>query len=356
LFKLLKRHLAFISVISVLPIFIATPTLGASPSPKGDSTKGVTGLFIKEVAGAEITSLNSDYAFDPASSLKALVALYAFNQIISGKINLEQTIPSITSSNPHGCSKFKSNTTETLQQAIKQMMQISDNDRTTALIKYFNAKKLNAFAKSIGLKKTTIKLVQVKPGFIPIGCVDPKFDQNDPKTVSGNYSSLRDLTKIWETASNLKEPFRQQFMNLTAGREMFETEGYDYSGIWSEIVKISREEAPVGLSSIKVGQFLNLIHSNTKGGSNSLCYKTANCTNVRWWVSIINLTTIPYCSSDGGLSSRTYVWGYFSAKFNSNSAIYEEANPALTSFFRVRAEPLRELIRNSLNNWEFCSA
>ena len=356
MFKLFERYLSLISVISLLPILFGAPTLGASPSPKVESTRGVTGIYVKEVAGAEINSLNSDYPFDPASSLKTLVALYAFNQIILGKVTLEQPIPSITSSNPHGCSKFKSNATETLQQAIKQMMQISDNDRTTALIKYFDVKKLNAFAKSIGLKKTTFKIVQVKPGFIPIGCIDPNFDQIDPKTVSGNYSTLRDLTKIWETASNLREPFRQQFMNLTAGREMFETEGYDYSGIWSEIVKISREEAPVDLSSTRVDQFLNLIHSNTKGGSNSLCYKTANCTNVRWWVSMINLTTIPYCSSHGGLSSRTYVWGYFSAKFTSNSAIYEEANPALTSFLRVKAEPLRALIRNSLNNWEFCSA
>ena len=322
--------------------------------PSNRPKKQVDGLFVKEVGGGEITNLNSDLAFDPASSLKTLVALYAFNEITLGNISLQQTFPSIKSPDPHGCSKYESNASDTFRLAIKQMMQISDNNRTTSLIQYFTVKKINAFAKSIGLKDTSFKVVSEKPGFIPIGCVDPQFDPINPTTVSGNYSSLRDLTKIWEFANNLKEPLRQQFMELTAGRKMFDTEGYDYSGIWPELEKIAKEESPPNLANYKLNQFINLMDSNTKGGSNALCYKTENCTYVRWWVSMINLTKIPVCLNDGKLSSRSYVWGYFTANSDSNSAVYEPTNPALKNFLSVKAEPMREQIRNSLKNWNSC--
>lgn len=325
-------------------------------SSTAESKNSVQGLYVKQVDGNEISNINSDFKFDPASSLKVLVALYAFNEMILGKISLKQTFPSITSSNPRSCSNYKSNTSETFQQAIKEMMQKSDNDRTTALIQYFSAKKLNNFSKSIGLKNTSIKLVDEKPGFIAIGCVDPKFDRVDPTTVSGNYSTLRDLTKIWENANNLKEPFREQFMSLTAGREMFEVEGYDYSGIWPQLVKIVREEAPANLSNVSLDQFINLMYSNTKGGSNALCFKNKNCTYVRWWVSMINLTKIPYCLSGGKITNKTFVWGYFLAKSDSNSAVYEQNNSALKNFLNIGAEPMREQIRNSLQNWDTCSS
>ena len=348
--------LSLLMVFSLPFAFSATDPIATRISNLFNSKNGIHGIYLREINGKEISNFNGDYAFDPASSLKALIALYTFTEIAQKRIGLQDQFSSLTSSDPHGCSAKSKKINESFQAAVKQMMQISDNDKTTALITYFGAKKLNAFAKSIGLKRTSIKTFNTAPGFNPIGCVVPGYDLKNPATISGNFSTLRELTKIWELANNLPEPYRQQFMSLTAGKEMSESEGYDFTGIWPLLQQIVYDEAPSGLSQEKVTKFISLMRSNTKGGSNAGCFKKGNCSTVRWWVSMISLTGIPTCTSDGSISQRNFVWGYFSANSDSKSLVYELANPALMGFLKVGAEPMREQIHDALQDWDKCSS
>lgn len=343
-----------------------TPTPTPTPAPSDiiatrifkffDSANGLHGVYLKKLNGGVISDFQSNIAFDPASSLKALVALYVFDQAVNGKLNLLDSFPSISSGNPHGCSPSKANIRESFELAVKQMMQISDNNRTTALISYFGALRLNSFARSIGLANTTFRIASDVPGFNPMGCVDPLVDTVNPRAVSGNFSTLQDLTRIWELANALPEPFRQQFMNLSAGREMYEAEGYDFTGVWPGLQKIVLEEAPATLERAKLNNYIKLMRSNTKGGSNALCFKTENCTTVRWWVSMISLTTIPMCDANSVIKLDSFVWGYFSANADSTSTLYNEVNPAIRGFIKVGAEPMREQIRKSLENWRTCDS
>ena len=319
-----------------------------------DSTNGFQGVYLKKLNGGVIADYQSTLAFDPASSLKALVALYVFDQAVNGKLNLLDEFPSISSGNPRGCSPSKTNTRESFETAIKLMMQVSDNDRTTALISHFGAFRLNSFARSIGLANTSFKITTDALGFNPFGCVDPFVNKVNPLSVSGNFSTLQNLTRIWELASALPQPFRQQFMNLTAGREMSDNQGYDFTGIWPALQRIVLEEAPATLERVKLDKYIQLMRSNTKGGSNALCFKTENCTTVRWWVSMISLTSIPICDANGVINLDTYVWGYFSANADSASTIYDVNNPAIRGFIKIGAEPMREQIHKSLENFGQC--
>jgi len=317
---------------------------------------GVSGVFLEEVSGRVISDFNSKYVFEPASSIKTLVALYIFDLVKSGKIKLSDKFPTITSANPHGCPSPKTKGTESLESAIEKMMQVSDNDRTNALILHLGAAKINSFAKRVGLKNTRLAITSSFPGFNFMGCVIPANVSNNPVTVSGNTSTLQDLTKIWELASSLPGPIREQFMKLTAGREMHEATGNDFTGIWQSLSRIVKEELPTNLEATSIDRFINEMRSNSKGGSAAVCFKTANCTTVRWWVSMVSLTKIPICLPDRSVGTRSYVWGYFNSGADSNSVDVNESNGVTAGFSKVGAEPMREQIREALLGWAACQA
>lgn len=317
---------------------------------------GVSGVFLKEVNGIVISDFQGRYIFEPASSIKALVALYIFDLVKSGQRKLSDRFPAITSENPHGCPIPKTKGTESLESAIEQMMQVSDNDRTNALIMHLGAAKINSFAKTVGLKNTRLAITSSFPGFNFIGCVIPANLSNNPVTISGNTSTLQDLTKIWELASSLPSPYQEQFMKLTAGREMYEATGNDFTGIWQSLSQIVKEESPTNLKVSSIDRFINEMRSNSKGGSVAICFRTANCTTVRWWVSMVSLTRIPICLPDRSVGTRSYVWGYFNSGADSNSIDMNESNGATAGFSKVGAEPIREQIREALRGWAACEA
>ena len=315
---------------------------------------GVSGVFLKEVNGLVISDFQSRYIFEPASSIKALVALYIFDLVESGQRKLSDRFPAITSANPHGCPIPKTTGTESLESAIKQMMQVSDNDRKNALIMHLGVTKINSFAKTVGLKNTRLAVTSSFPGFNFMGCVIPANLSNNPVTVSGNTSTLHDLTKIWELASSLPSPYREQFMKLTAGREMYEATGNDFTGIWPALSQIVKEESPANLEATLIARFINEMRSNSKGGSAAVCFRTTNCTTVRWWVSMVSLTNIPICLPDRSIGTRRYIWGYFNSGADSSSVEMNERNGATAGFSKVGAEPMREQIREALIDWAAC--
>jgi len=317
---------------------------------------GVSGVFLKEVNGLVISDFQGKYIFEPASSIKALVALYIFDLVKSGQKKLSDRFPTITSENPHGCPIPKTTGSESLQNAIEQMMQVSDNERTNALIMYLGVAKINSFAKTVGLKNTRLAVTSSFPGFNFMGCVIPANLSNNPVTVSGNTSTLHDLTKIWELASSLPSPYQEQFMKLTAGREMYEATGNDFTGIWPALIQIVKEESPTNLEATSIARFINEIRSNSKGGSAAVCFRTANCTTVRWWVSMVSLTRIPICLPDRSIGLKRYIWGYFNSGADSNSVDMNERNGATAGFSKVGAEPMREQIREALIDWAACRA
>lgn len=340
-----------------------TPTPNPEPTPSDaiairvnaliNTGTGTSGIFLKEANGPTLSDFRGATPFEPASSIKALIALYAFERKAAGAVTMQTQIPKVTTSNPKGCPVAETAGTETLETAIRQMMRVSDNDRTLSLMLYFGVSQLNAYAKTLGLTKTSFNTISSSPGFTILGCVIKPIPA-DPKTVDGHFSTLADLTKVWEQANDLPAEDRQLFMSLTAGREMVDSEGYDFTGVTEALNKIAREEAPAILSSTALNKFLNNLRSNQKGGSYTVCYKTANCTTVRFWLSMVGLTTLPVCQS-GTITSKRFVWGYYLSDADSNDTAIDTSNPATKGFVGARGEILREQIRASLANWSQCS-
>lgn len=339
-------------------------TAKPQPTPTGVGTRilsilkpagGVNGIYLKRVNGAIISNYEGSYAFEPASSLKTLISLYAFDLISKGKLKLADSIPSILNAPPSVCPNPNTNGNESVSNAIKQMMQFSDNNRTTALMEYFGVDELNNFAKTSGLNNTSFGTINEFPGFVPMGCVGKTIGSN-PNTVHGNFSTLGDLTKLWELADSLQFPYRGQFMKLTAGKEMFEMTGSDFSGIWPSLENIVRQEAPFKISKKLVNDFIGRMQSNSKGGNDAVCISESGCSNVRWWLSIISLTKLPTCNANKKMSTKSFVWGYFVAKADSPSLEFSLDNPTVSAFLKVRAEPMREQIHTAIGNWAFCNS
>lgn len=315
-----------------------------------DPGTGTTGVYLREVGGKAIADFRSDFVLDPASSIKTLIALYAFKQKASGSVTLQTQIPKVVPSS--GCPTAQTNGTEDLETAIMKMMQLSDNDRTLELMLFFGVAPLNSFAKSLGLNSTGFRIVSEFPGFVIVGCGIRPIPA-EPTVRSGNTTTLADMSKLWEQVNSLPSSDRAALLRLTAGREMFDTQGIDFTGIWPRLLQIVKEETPSTMSKASVTKFTDAMRSNSKGGSGSFCVR--DCALARWWVSMFGLTTIPTCQG-GTTVPKTFVWGYFVHGADSPSRVYEEKNPALTGFLRAGGEPMREQIRSALTDWQACTS
>src|SRR5687768_7249906 len=53
---------------------------------------GTTGLYVKEVGGSVIAAKNETFAFEPASSIKVLLHLYAHTQVQAGNATLADPV------------------------------------------------------------------------------------------------------------------------------------------------------------------------------------------------------------------------------------------------------------------------
>jgi beta-lactamase class A len=207
---------------------------------------GTTGLYLKRVGGAVVAAKNEGFAFEPASSIKVLVHLYAMRRAEYDALDLSTPIPLYEEPPPkQSCPGGPTGATEPLSEALKRMMRYSDYAATKALMIYLGVGNLQAFADSLGLAATHFELGASPPGFNVIGCQAPSA-----ANVDDNTTSLFDLATIYEgvaDASLLTGSFRDTFYERMSGREMVEDEHYDFTGVWGKVKQIVDDETPPGM-------------------------------------------------------------------------------------------------------------
>jgi len=318
---------------------------------------GKPGLYLYQVGKGVLAKYNETYAFEPASSIKAEIALYAMTRVAEGKSKLTDLVPKIVGPSAGDCPPSTIFGKEPLGTAIQQMLRVSDNNRTRELMQFFGVKNLNAFAKSKGLLFTHFYTVSTVPGFTIIGCANNFPFTSNPHTVDGNTTTLVDLSKVWLDATQLPSPYAEEFMQLAAGREMFNSQGYDFTGVWPALVKIAQQEAPSGMSAGAVETFINHMTDNSKGGSYDLCTSSTGCSSTRWWLISAGHAEIPHCNSLITRGSRVslvkYLWGYYIS--GANGPASSATVPAITAFNNATGELLREQIRSALSTWAPCA-
>jgi Beta-lactamase enzyme family len=319
-------------------------------SPAG----GTQGVFLQQLGGSVLASDNASFQFEPASSIKALVALYAMTQVEHGTVRLTTHIPMVkTSGGPDDCPPGTIDGTEPLGTALQQMMQVSDNNRTEELMEYFGVANLNSFAVSLGLTGTHFQTSADPPGFNVIGCLSYGFDPL-PATVDGNTMTLRDAATIWGDIASLPAPYADAFYELSAGRDMFNSQGYDFTGTWPILTALAGQLAPVGLSAAQLASFEDRMTVSVKGGS----YDVYDCTTgpsceATWWVFAGN-AEIPSCNGTS-VQDNDYVWGYFVndsvGSYNSNA----DDTIGGTAFFNAEGQVLTAPIAAGLAGWSSCA-
>lgn len=312
---------------------------------------GTTGLYLKRVSGPVIAAKNEDFAFEPASSIKVVIHLYAMRQVQNG-LDLSTPIPMYAEPPlDSSCPGDATGTTEPLSEALKRMMRVSNNAATKELMIYFGVGNLQGLANSLGLTNTHFELSASPPGFNVLGC-----QASGAAKVDDNTTSLVDLGKIYEGVADeslLSGASRETFFERMAGKEMFEQENYDFTGIWgNKLEQLVDDETPAGMYYKKKQAFVNAMRENAKGGGYGKCLDNG-CTTLQEWIIMAGWVQIPVCVN-GQFSNVKDVWGVFIDGAVDPNYFKDKTTPADTAFGNAYVEPLREQVHDGLANWSDC--
>lgn len=303
-------------------------------------TDGAVGLYLKEVGGPVLAALQERRVFEPASTIKALWHVQAMRQVQAGLAQLTDQVDVYPSTQPPNDScpdGAPTGATESLMSALAGMMQFSNNSQTRGVGEFVGFNTIAAGAQAIGMVDTKVNQTLE-------GCGAPPFNNLTLVDIGLLYESVADGTLLNETN-------RDTFFSLMAGKKMFLSQGFDFVGIWEDIIQIVSEEAPAVLNSAQQQAFLDQMEENAKAGSYTTCARTGPCSVISDLVdyrSVGGYALIPFCEA-GAVVPREYVFGFFIDQATS------QAN-ANNTFAAVRAELLREQIRDALADWASCSS
>jgi len=281
-----------------------------------NGTDGVSGFHLKRVGSSVEASLQPDFAFSPASSIKALIGVHAMRQIEpAGGLELTSLINTVAAG-AGSCPSGTVTGSEQMGTALSQMLVNSDNQRTRAFIDRFGFNAIQQTAQSIGMTSTSLVVYP--------GC-----------NITNRWS-LTDATRLYEGVMN------GSLLNATSRAALWArmpANGGDFTSIVTAVNAIIDAEAPAfALSAARITQFKNRFRTHYKAGGddwNSLQYR-----------AIAGIAEVPACSG-ATIAARNYFWGLF---------IHGGSSPGGdNTFWTARAEPLREPLRSALSTWAACS-
>ncbi len=295
---------------------------------------GTEGLYLKQVGGPVLAGLEDWAVFEPASTIKVIANLYSQRQIQKLAVG-EKTPITHYINGPGSCPNPPLvSGTESLSTAQREMMYHSDNTRTREITDYFGDANINAYAASIGATNTTINHI--------IGCGGPT-----PDTLT-----LDDAGKIYEGVANqtlLSGRNRGIFYSNMAGRAQFQSEGYDWTGLWStDIPNIINQVAPAGYTAAQKTAYYNSMNLAYKAGNYLFCGNNA-CTNVTEDISIAGWFQLPYCTATG-TTYHGYVFGVMFSNEPNTGYFQGKVTPADANFTASKAELLREQIKAGMTS------
>jgi hypothetical protein len=289
-----------------------------------NGTDGTKGLYLKEVNGPVLANLEDGWVFEPASTIKAVLHVFAMHQVQNGLTQLTNNVITYVPPVSGSCPGNTPNGFESLSTALGEMMRHSDNTRTREISDTFGVNNIIGYAQSFGMAHTHINHI--------IGCGGP----------IPNQTTLDDLGTLYEKVANgtlLTPTNRSTFYSLMAGKAEYQLEGYDWTGLWStDIPKIIYQEAPPGMSGVLTRTFQNQMNLAYKAGNYKIC--GATCATYVDHISIAGWAQIPFCSG-GAFTSKQYVFGLFINNSTSDAT-------SSATFNATKSELLREQIRAGL--------
>jgi hypothetical protein len=305
---------------------------------------GTEGLYLEEVSGPTpgvLANLEDGFAYEPASSIKALVNLYAMTKVQGGSIKLTTPVTHYTNA-PESCPNPPMiSGTEQLGTGLREMMWHSDNARTREMTDHFGEANITAYAHQIGMLNSGIYEI--------IGCGGPKLDTLTLDDAATMYAGVANQDLL--NAEN-----RGIFYSNMAGRAQYESEGYDWTAVWdTDIPNLIKEEAPAGMSATQQQAYMNAMNVAYKAGNYVFCQ--VNCPTPGTYpviedVSISGWFQLPICTASGTTYAE-YVWGIFFANepdsaYNISEPFSSTSSPTDHSFLANKSELMREQIAAGL--------
>jgi hypothetical protein len=318
-----------IILIFALAGFLSTPALASQAALDMllDNTDGDVGLYFKRINGPVGVFYNADEVFEPASAIKVLIHVHAMLQVQNDPgINLLTLIPWLGDAgkydgmgnyNPGGNDCYSNNSvdeTDTLKQALKYMMENSDNALTQALRDFFGDVNIDATRIALGMNDTLLDH--------SIGC-------GGPAVTNHNRLTLVDAGKLHEQVANglLSPVVRQDFYEVMIDQ----TPPTNLDAI------INEEAAKQGKIQL-ADDFRNMVSFAYKGGSYGL--SDGSYRAIAGWIKI------PFSE---GNSYREYVFGAF---VDGASTLDKQNTGTNLVIGAVASEMLRNLIRGALWTWK----
>jgi hypothetical protein len=280
---------------------------------------GAYGLYLKQVGGSVLASLQSERPFYPASTIKVLEHVHAMLRVDQGLENLNTTQVTKYLDASDSCSSNhggQTSTTETLREALRRMMENSDNQSTNALQEYFGN------GNAVSGRNTINTTAWSTLGLTKATALNHKFGCGGPSNNPANSLTLSDLGKLYEeVASGL---FR-----LEANRDTFYELMLTSLGAIGTVV--NEEASSLNLTQSVLADFKNGMRTAAKAGSFSSSGKT--------YISIGGWIALPV-KRNNRIINQEYVFGLFidaADRIDENFSIWD-----------TRAELLRDEIRLAL--------
>ena len=290
-----------------------------------NGTDGTKGLYLKEVNGPVLANLEDSWVFEPASTIKVVLHVFAMHQVQNSVTQLTNNVNKYLPPVSGSCPGNTHNGFETLSTALGEMMRHSDNTRTREISDTFGVGNIIGYAQSFGMSNTHINHI--------IGCGGP----------IPNQTTLDDLGTLYEKVANgtlLNAANRSTFYSLMAGKAEYQLEGYDWTGLWTtDIPNIINQEAPVGMSAALKQYLRGQMDLAYKAGNYKLC-TNGPCTTYVDHITIAGWASLPFCSG-ATLTHTQYVFGVFINNSTSDAT-------SSATFNATKSELLREQIHASL--------
>lgn len=291
--------------------------------------------FVSSTPGAApVIAANSNFRYEPASSIKVLYLLYTLRSGISMNSKITYYWPNGGPPDPNACPANVPQTpanahTTTILTALTGMIQDSNNVYTRGFAIKWGLAKVQALASQLGMKSTHLDQPYIGCGF---------------RGGVRNELTLADAARLYASVSNghaLTGAARTRFFSILVGGTP------SASSPWGQIV--ASQAASLGKSSI-AGKFLSKLNVRWKAGSYEFCLSSSGCLPNKLDLALTGWISIPFMSH-GKLAARTYEFGDFVNDLPETCTSCTASNNAGSLLEEVGAREAQSTIRQALTSW-----
>jgi beta-lactamase family protein len=295
--------------------------------------------FISSAPGAiPIVAANSDFRYEPASSIKVLYLLYTLRQGVplDSPITYYWTDSNVPDPNvcPAKIPETPANAHQTtIRNALTGMIQSSNNVYTRAFALRWGLGPVQAMAAGLGMSSTHLSQPFIGCGF---GAV--------PGGVR-NELTLADAARLYaavDRGTALSSAARTTFFDILVGGPR------SASDPWGQVV--TQEAASLGKSAI-VPQFLAQLNVRWKAGSYTMCLTDdASCAPAKLDIALTGWMSVPF-RDHGQLTGRAFEFGDFANDLPVSCGNCTASVNAGNLLQGVAAEAARSTLRQALMTW-----